>query len=127
VPEFRIEFSKRESSVFTFLQYTILYVGENAHLCMLMESGGKRPHREDDEESGTFGQANEVSRTRMLVNYKFCTRFVASSSSSYSCLDFVVAGKILPVVKNQHLLLCTLLIGNALAMEVWSSFVHISS
>jgi len=26
--------------------------------------------------------------------------------------------KILPVVKNQHLLLCTLLIGNALAMEV---------
>lgn len=27
-------------------------------------------------------------------------------------------GKILPVVKRQHLLLCTLLIGNALAMEV---------
>jgi hypothetical protein len=74
-----------------------------------------------------FGQANEVSLTRMLVNYKFCTCFVASSSSSYSCLDFVVAAKILPVVKNQHLLLCTLLIGNALAMEVWSSFVHISS
>jgi hypothetical protein len=91
-------------------------------------SGGKRPHREDDEKSGTFGQANEVSLTRMLVNYKFCTCFVtSSSSSSYSCLDFVVAAKILPVVKNQHLLLCTLLIGNALAMEVWSSFVHISS
>lgn len=32
-----------------------------------------------------------------------------------------VAAKILPVVRNQHLLLCTLLIGNALAMEV-SSF-----
>lgn len=28
------------------------------------------------------------------------------------------AAKILPVVKNQHLLLCTLLIGNSLAMEV---------
>ncbi|KAI3520154.1 hypothetical protein L1887_09391 [Cichorium endivia] len=28
-----------------------------------------------------------------------------------------VADKIYPVVKNQHLLLCTLLIGNALAME----------
>lgn len=29
-----------------------------------------------------------------------------------------MAAKILPIVKNQHLLLCTLLIGNALAMEV---------
>jgi metal transporter CNNM len=28
------------------------------------------------------------------------------------------AAKIFPVVKNQHLLLCTLLIGNSLAMEV---------
>jgi metal transporter CNNM len=34
------------------------------------------------------------------------------------------AEKILPLVKNQHLLLCTLLIGNALAMEV-SSLLHI--
>ena len=32
--------------------------------------------------------------------------------------DQKYAAKILPVVKNQHLLLCTLLIGNALAMEV---------
>lgn len=31
---------------------------------------------------------------------------------------FLLAAKILPVVKNQHLLLCTLLIGNSLAMEV---------
>jgi len=30
------------------------------------------------------------------------------------------AAKILPVVKNQHLLLCTLLICNAAAMEVYS-------
>lgn len=30
----------------------------------------------------------------------------------------VIAVKILPVVKNQHLLLCTLLICNAAAMEV---------
>ena len=36
--------------------------------------------------------------------------------------DFNCAAKILPVVKNQHLLLCTLLIGNALAMEVSYSF-----
>ena len=28
------------------------------------------------------------------------------------------AARIMPVVKNQHLLLCTLLIGNSLAMEV---------
>ncbi|XP_057988690.1 DUF21 domain-containing protein At1g47330 isoform X2 [Hevea brasiliensis] len=32
--------------------------------------------------------------------------------------DRIHAAKILPVVKNQHLLLCTLLIGNSLAMEV---------
>ncbi|RWW48635.1 hypothetical protein BHE74_00045276 [Ensete ventricosum] len=32
--------------------------------------------------------------------------------------DQLNAAKILPVVKNQHLLLCTLLIGNSLAMEV---------
>ncbi|KAL3514640.1 hypothetical protein ACH5RR_027357 [Cinchona calisaya] len=31
--------------------------------------------------------------------------------------DRIHASKILPVVKNQHLLLCTLLIGNSLAME----------
>lgn len=30
----------------------------------------------------------------------------------------IFAAKIFPVVKNQHLLLCTLLIGNSLAMEV---------
>lgn len=33
-------------------------------------------------------------------------------------LLWVLAAKIFPVVKNQHLLLCTLLIGNSLAMEV---------
>ncbi|KAG0625982.1 hypothetical protein M758_2G093500 [Ceratodon purpureus] len=33
------------------------------------------------------------------------------------------AGKILPVVKRQHLLLCTLLIGNALAMEALPIFL----
>ncbi|KAJ6290972.1 hypothetical protein OIU78_026663 [Salix suchowensis] len=31
--------------------------------------------------------------------------------------------KILPIVKNQHLLLCTLLIGNALAMEALPIFI----
>ena len=35
--------------------------------------------------------------------------------------SFSGAGKIFPVVKNQHLLLCTLLIGNSLAMEVLSA------
>lgn len=33
------------------------------------------------------------------------------------------AEKILPVVKNQHLLLCTLLIGNSLAMEALPIFL----
>lgn len=37
---------------------------------------------------------------------------------------FILAAKILPVVKKQHLLLCTLLICNAAAMEV-SFFEHI--
>ncbi|KAK6939464.1 CNNM, transmembrane domain [Dillenia turbinata] len=32
--------------------------------------------------------------------------------------DRIHASKIFPVVKNQHLLLCTLLIGNSLAMEI---------
>lgn len=34
------------------------------------------------------------------------------------CCCFTVTAKILPVVKNQHLLLCTLLICNAASMEV---------
>ena len=33
------------------------------------------------------------------------------------------AARILPVVKNQHLLLCTLLIGNSLAMEALPIFL----
>ncbi|KAF3446313.1 hypothetical protein FNV43_RR11492 [Rhamnella rubrinervis] len=37
--------------------------------------------------------------------------------------DRIHAAKIYPVVKNQHLLLCTLLIGNALAMETLPIFL----
>ncbi|ONK72884.1 uncharacterized protein A4U43_C04F24430 [Asparagus officinalis] len=37
--------------------------------------------------------------------------------------DRLNAAKILPVVKNQHLLLCTLLIGNSLAMEALPIFL----
>ncbi|CAL0327025.1 unnamed protein product [Lupinus luteus] len=37
--------------------------------------------------------------------------------------DRIHAGKIYPVVKNQHLLLCTLLIGNSLAMETLPIFL----
>lgn len=37
--------------------------------------------------------------------------------------DRLDAAKILPVVKNQHLLLCTLLIGNSLAMEALPIFL----
>ncbi|XP_059453223.1 DUF21 domain-containing protein At1g47330 [Corylus avellana] len=37
--------------------------------------------------------------------------------------DRLYAAKIFPVVKNQHLLLCTLLIGNALAMETLPIFL----
>ncbi|KAJ8762332.1 hypothetical protein K2173_007490 [Erythroxylum novogranatense] len=38
--------------------------------------------------------------------------------------DRIHAGKIYPVVKNQHLLLCTLLIGNSLAMETLPIFLN---
>lgn len=43
-----------------------------------------------------------------------------NSAERWNFIDFVLlsAAKILPVVKNQHLLLCTLLICNAAAMEV---------
>lgn len=37
--------------------------------------------------------------------------------------DRIYAGKILPVVKNQHLLLCTLLMGNSMAMEALPIFL----
>ncbi|KAG7599670.1 CBS domain [Arabidopsis suecica] len=37
--------------------------------------------------------------------------------------DRINAGKIFPVVKNQHLLLCTLLIGNSMAMEALPIFL----
>ncbi|KAJ0026163.1 hypothetical protein Pint_08955 [Pistacia integerrima] len=37
--------------------------------------------------------------------------------------DRIHAAKIFPVVKNQHLLLCTLLIGNSLAMEALPIFL----
>lgn len=40
--------------------------------------------------------------------------YLEQSNSSF----VILAAKIFPVVKNQHLLLCTLLIGNSLAMEV---------
>ncbi|XP_010552479.1 PREDICTED: DUF21 domain-containing protein At1g47330 [Tarenaya hassleriana] len=38
--------------------------------------------------------------------------------------DRINAGKIFPVVKNQHLLLCTLLIGNSMAMEALPIFLN---
>ncbi|KAG0472641.1 hypothetical protein HPP92_014498 [Vanilla planifolia] len=38
--------------------------------------------------------------------------------------DRLNAAKILPVVKNQHFLLCTLLIGNSLAMEALPIFLN---
>ena len=42
-----------------------------------------------------------------------------TESFFFTCYLSIMAEKILPIVKNQHLLLCTLLIGNALAMEVY--------
>lgn len=36
-----------------------------------------------------------------------------------------MAAKILPIVKHQHVLLCTLLIGNALAMEALPIFLDV--
>ncbi|XP_024363573.1 DUF21 domain-containing protein At2g14520 isoform X3 [Physcomitrium patens] len=42
---------------------------------------------------------------------------------SGSPTDKIHAEKILPVVKNQHLLLCTLLVGNAMAMEALPIFL----
>lgn len=41
--------------------------------------------------------------------------------------DRINAAKIIPLVNNQHLLLCTLLIGNSLAMEVRPSTNFFSS
>ncbi|XP_048226921.1 DUF21 domain-containing protein At1g47330 isoform X2 [Ricinus communis] len=44
----------------------------------------------------------------------------------YACTSlflFLILSKILPVVKNQHLLLCTLLMGNSLAMEALPIFL----
>lgn len=43
-------------------------------------------------------------------------------------MHIMFSEKILPIVKNQHLLLCTLLIWNALAMEVGlglASYVYV--
>lgn len=55
-------------------------------------------------------------------------RFVLDNSSLFSffCTVFSAA-KILPIVKNQHLLLCTLLICNSLAMEVWILYIYTPS
>lgn len=60
-----------------------------------------------------------------FLTYEICILYWLSnliailphSVDSYE-VSTIIAAKILPVVKNQHLLLCTLLICNAAAMEV---------
>ena len=51
--------------------------------------------------------------------YCFKWKFIGDQITYTNFLYFVITAKILPVVKNQHLLLCTLLICNAAAMEVY--------
>jgi len=54
-----------------------------------------------------------------LILMKLCFRIASSITHNEQRRGFLIlSGKILPVVRRQHLLLCTLLIGNALAMEV---------
>lgn len=56
----------------------------------------------------------------MYAEYYFCMTVILvllhTAHADLSCYD--ITEKILPVVKKQHLLLCTLLICNAAAMEV---------
>lgn len=53
-----------------------------------------------------------------FVKFTVITNVYSIIYVNFVLLFFVVTEKILPVVKNQHLLLCTLLICNAAAMEV---------
>lgn len=53
-----------------------------------------------------------------LVFVLLFNSFISFTSSALISFVFLMAAKILPIVKNQHLLLCTLLICNAMAMEV---------
>lgn len=55
----------------------------------------------------------------MPFSMKFSRFFFIFLIFDCSNSSYLLTAKILPVVKNQHLLLCTLLIGNSLAMEVF--------
>lgn len=61
---------------------------------------------------------------RPIANMPVCnvpmtpSNLLLQMSSIYSVFHWFITAKILPVVRRQHLLLCTLLICNAAAMEV---------
>lgn len=57
--------------------------------------------------------------TRISLHVLNYYHFIEPNSYVFFCpFSYKFAAKILPLVKNEHLLLCTLLIGKSLAMEV---------
>lgn len=74
-----------------------------------------RPHVPQHRRPGSSRQSWKTSRPE-IRGYKF--QFIPNSNFIQLISFNLISAKILPVVKNHHLLLCTLLIGNALAMEV---------
>ncbi|KAH9314344.1 hypothetical protein KI387_022971, partial [Taxus chinensis] len=64
------------------------------------------------------------SASKLLALNNDLQRIVQCTFLKFHSL-LLLAAKILPVVRKQHLLLCTLLICNALAMEVCNSFLYL--
>ncbi|KAK2983581.1 hypothetical protein RJ640_023115 [Escallonia rubra] len=73
------------------------------------------------------GQPRDRENAGWCVVFSFAQTFILEAFNAIFCFSvteiLLVAEKILPIVKNQHLLLCTLLICNAMAMEALPIFV----
>lgn len=66
-----------------------------------------------------------ISQKRSSFIFSQYELYVCLLESAFLKFFISLTAKILPVVKNQHLLLCTLLIGNSLAMEVCVTFTYL--
>ncbi|PHT83241.1 DUF21 domain-containing protein [Capsicum annuum] len=66
---------------------------------------------------GSYGFEGDMDSKEWFYSLATCGRPLNDTVKHADNIFCLAVSKILPVVKNQHLLLCTLLIGNSLAIE----------
>uniref|UniRef100_A0A251TBJ8 Uncharacterized protein n=1 Tax=Helianthus annuus TaxID=4232 RepID=A0A251TBJ8_HELAN len=101
----------------------VVVVAENFKIYSLlgMAAGDKRNLNSNSKTNPPQFKSGIINNSDFLVSV-FLSWFLWGNSivlvNTNIWCNILVAAKVFPVVKNQHLLLCTLLIGNSLAMEV---------